>query len=95
MSRLERVVVTLAADMASHPVCLAELSDGDLCMGVANVRLQIGCVHEHVGVQQVCERCAEDALNGTATCRACEYGPDPHVCKLIGREVPDEPEHQP
>lgn len=81
----------MLADAAGHPVCLVEQPGGNPCLNVATIRLQIGCVHEHVDVQQVCEDCANGVARGVATCRPCEYGPDSHICPLTGREVPDEP----
>ncbi|WP_433233827.1 hypothetical protein [Actinomadura nitritigenes] len=84
MGRDLRVLIAVAM---GAPVCLAELPDGQPCLSEATARVQIGCVHEHVTVQPVCDPCAEVACSGEATCRYCEYGEDSHVCALVGRRV--------
>ena len=90
MSELERARADLKSMLASltgHPVCLTEVPGGDPCMGVATIRLQVGCVHEHVDVEEVCEDCANAVARGAATCRRCEHGPHGHICTVTGREV--------
>lgn len=76
----------MLAEIAGGPVCLAELPDGRPCLRNASVQIEIGCVHEHVSTETVCERCAEVALAGGGLCRYCEAA-GCHGCVLAGRRA--------
>lgn len=46
------------------------------------MRLQLGCVHEHVYEADACAECCIALERGAvAVCSYCAHGPDPHTCR--------------
>lgn len=49
--------------------------------------IEAGCIHEHVVTIEVCGTHKAGLLSGAARCGPCWYGPEPHRCPQVGREV--------
>jgi hypothetical protein len=58
---------------------------GFACGDPATVRIEYGCVHEHIGSTDACDRHAKRVLSTVTWCSGCWLGADPHKCLLVGR----------
>lgn len=70
----------------------AGVEAGAGCREPAVALVEYGCLHEHLGREEVCAAHRDLLLGGLAGCARCWEGPpasrhEPHRCLLLGRVV--------
>lgn len=83
---------------SSAPSCEKSLNwDGlpPYCGEPATVRIDDGCIHEHITVTYACWSCLSDARkicgDDEWLCTPCSDGPDPHKCPVLMQVTELEP----
>lgn len=65
---------------------------GTICGTVVTHKVTAGCVHEHIAEGWACEEHVSQLSDGHVNCWECYKGPDRHVCELLARVEPIEPD---
>lgn len=66
---------------------------GSKCGAVATHKVTAGCVHEHITEGWTCDKHASELADGAVNCVRCYEGADRHVCQLLARVEPIEPDN--
>lgn len=62
------------------------------CGAVVTHKVTAGCVHEHISEGWACDKHVSQLSNGGINCVECYKGADPHLCQLLARVEPIEPD---